>query len=446
MLQTLERVPLGAVYAGTTPPDASSGPVGMAERIETLDVLRGIALFGMFLVHFLEASVPTTPFGRALGTVNEWFLANRFMSMFAILFGAGFAVQLSRAETRGDRFAWRYLRRMLALAVFGVIAEDLLGFHILLSYAIWGAALLLIRSWPPRGIVVALIVCLLSQTIYWGGRAGYDVATGGAEKYRSDVALCGYRLPFAWLPSFRASKVCQHDFQRGLDARRAARGQSSNDYASVVRRRFAGTWNQWVHSDLRGYLPWNVFALFLMGVLGCRMKLFQQPGEHRRLIAGLMVYGALATIGDWSIYSYLSSTQSANAPLPVQVVLGFFALPLGRDEGLTFIYVGALLLLVASSPVWLHRLRAFGVTGRMALTNYIVQAVILDLTVRSQYGLHLRINTAYAPLAALALFACVVGLSSWWLRQYRYGPLEWIWRSITYWKRPTLVALHPATK
>lgn len=443
MLKTIDRVPLTGAYHGTPTPGASTGPVGSVERIGTLDVLRGIALFGMFLVHFLEASVHATPFGNALVTVNEWILANRFMSMFAILFGAGFAVQLSRAEAHGDRFVWRYVRRLLALVVFGVIAEDLFGFHILLSYAIWGAALLLIRSWSNRALFLALIVCLMSQTIYWAGRAEYDVVTGGIDKYRADAALCGFGLPFAWLPSFRASKTCQDDFQRGVAARRGIPGQS-NDYLAVVRRRFAGTWNKWVHSGPTAFLPWNVFALFLWGVLAFRMRVFQHPGEHRRLIAALMVYGAAATIGDWYLYPYLSSPQSASAPLAVQIALGFFALPLGRDDGLTFIYIGAILLLVASSSAWLQRLHAFGVAGRMALTNYMLQVVILDLTVRSAYGLHLRFKTEYAPLAALALFAFNVTLSSWWLSRYRYGPLEWIWRAVTYWRTPPLIAIDQA--
>lgn len=440
MFKRLERAPLGAVDQGTTTPAVSSGPVAAAERVETLDVLRGIALFGMFLVHFLDFSVDaTTAFGRALGNVNSWFFANRFMTMFAILFGAGFAVQLSRAEARGDRFAWRYLRRLLALLVFGIISTDLFGFGILLDYAIWGLPLLLIRSWSNRAVFLALIVCLLSTPIYWAGRAGYDVATGGVEKYRADAGLCAaFGLPFVSLPSFSATKMCQDERQRRMAARREA-GRQSNDYLSVVRKRFVGTWKSWTHPWPMTFLPTGPFTLFLIGVLGFRMKVFQRPGEHGRLIAGLMVFGAASFIVDWYLYPYLFSTRGVSAPLPVQIALGFFAMPLTRDVFLAFVYIGAILLLVASSPVWLQRLRVFGVTGRMALTNYILQVVIIDLMVRSAYGLHLRIKIEYAPLAAFALFAFDFALSSWWLSRYRYGPLEWIWRSVTYWKPPALV-------
>jgi uncharacterized protein len=432
--------PLGAVAQGTIPPAAPNGPVGAAERIETLDVLRGIALFGMFLVHFYDFSVEaTTPFGRALGNMNDWFFANRFMTMFAILFGAGFAVQLSRAEARGEQVAWRYVRRLLALLVFGIISTDLFGFHVLLDYAIWGLPLLLVRSWSNRAIVFALIVCLMSTPLYWAGRAGYDVATGGVDRYRADAGLCpAFGLPFVSLPLFSATTLCQGERRRRAEARREAPGQP-NDYLSVVRRRFVRTWDSWAHPWPMTFLPTGYFPLFLIGVLGFRMKVFQRPGDHRRLIGGLMVFGAVSSIlSTWFLYQYLFSMRGMHAPLAVQVALGFLVMPLARDVFLSFVYIGTILLLVASSPAWLPRLRAFGVTGRMALTNYILQVAIIDLMVRSPYGLHLRINPEYAPLAALALFAFDFAFSSWWLSRYRFGPLEWIWRSVTYWKIPAL--------
>lgn len=101
-----------------------------------------------------------------------------------------------------------------------------------------------------------------------------------------------------------------------------------------------------------------------------------------------------------------------------------------RENWLAFTYIGAILLLV-SRPGWQHRLSAFSLTGRMALTNYMLQVVLLDLTF-SNYALGAQIDALFAPVAALALFAVEVALSRRWLSRFYYGPLEWSWRSATY--------------
>jgi uncharacterized protein len=102
------------------------------------------------------------------------------------------------------------------------------------------------------------------------------------------------------------------------------------------------------------------------------------------------------------------------------------------------------LLLLAYRPVWTARLAPFGQAGRMALTNYMVQAALLDL-LASSYGFGLRLRPyLYAP-AALVCFAAVASASIAWLRRYRFGPLEWVWRTVTYARRQPLRRLPPVS-
>jgi uncharacterized protein len=414
---------------------AGPGPVAASERIQVLDVLRGIALFGMFLVHFVAFSRPAAgPFGRWVELANGWFFQNRFATMFATLFGVGFAVQLSRAEARGDRFALRYGRRLLALAAFGIIAQGFFGFPVLLGYAIWGLPLLLIRKWSNRALLVTLFLCLYSTPLYWLARASYDVAIGDKDRYEMDGGLCaGYGLPFVTLPSFGANKLCQAERTRRMEYQRRLRPNQSADYATLVRQRFAATWAEYAHPWPMTFLPTNVFSLFLVGLLGFRIGVFQRPREHMRLIIGFMVFGiASSVLSTWFLYQFVFSPSTAVAPLFTQVAAGFLALPLLRDVFLAFVYFGAVLLLAARSSAWLYHLRPFAITGRMALTNYVLQVMILDLIFR-KYGLGLSLRVEYAPVAALALFAADLAFSAWWQARYRYGPLEWLWRSITYW-------------
>jgi uncharacterized protein len=98
---------------------------------------------------------------------------------------------------------------------------------------------------------------------------------------------------------------------------------------------------------------------------------------------------------------------------------------------LTFTYMGIVLLLVARNPVWLKRLSFFGWAGRMALTNYMLQIVLLDLLF-SKYAFGVSLRPIAGAGAAIALFLLDSAISRWWLTRHRYGPLEWLWRSATY--------------
>jgi uncharacterized protein len=105
-----------------------------------------------------------------------------------------------------------------------------------------------------------------------------------------------------------------------------------------------------------------------------------------------------------------------------------------REMWLTFTYIGVVLLLVARDPSWVRRFAVFGWTGRMALTNYMIQIAILDLLF-SKYALGLEIAPLAGLTLAIVLFLADAAFSRWWLRRFSYGPFEWLWRSITYARR-----------
>ena len=119
------------------------GPAGITsdpDRIVTLDILRGMALFGMILVHFHQTmEIPSTGAEDLVGWTIWMGVETKSWATFAFLFGAGFAILMRRAETRGLKVVPLYLRRMLGLAVIGLAVQLLLGFRILLDYAIWAS-------------------------------------------------------------------------------------------------------------------------------------------------------------------------------------------------------------------------------------------------------------------------------------------------------------------
>ncbi len=392
-----------------------SAPVQQSERIEVLDVLRGIALLGMFFVHFSDHSTdPGGGFGHFYHRVVQLFFEDRFWSMFAILFGVGFAVQLRRADARGDKFIARYVRRLLALAVFGFIAEGFFGFNVLLAYAVWGLPLLLVRRWSTKALVIAMLLCATSIPIYFVTVATYATAAGKAEPTAAD-------------------RKAVRDRNQAINETHRA-GEHSTDYRTVVAARIR--YMPFFYSRPFSFLPTSDFTLFLLGFLGLRLGLFENPRRHRRLIAGMMIFGAASWAASEWLFPLLHITAPPSWPRPIRTLTAFatngsYGFALVRDMWLAFTYIGATLLLVAHNPAWLRRLSAFGITGRMALTNYMLQVMVLDFTF-SNYALGLHISAAYAPLAALALFTVDVAFSRWWLSRYQYGPLEWLWRSATY--------------
>lgn len=386
-------------------------PATVPGRIGALDVLRGIALLGMLLVHFNNYAVDEATPSR----LSAWyergvtlFFEERFWAMFGILFGAGFAVLLERVEARGGPFVKIYLRRMAALAGFGVIAHAVFGYNVLLGYAAWGLPLLLVRRWSVRALTIALVLSASSWSAYALATTAVRVARDGEAAYLAEREKM-----------MASNRAFFDQNQKERDA---------SDFRTVLlgRLRHMG----WFYAQPFSFLPVNTLTLFLIGMIGFRLRLFDRPAEHRRMIGGLMAFG----VASWLAGHLISPGEpSPERSLLASMALGWATTGFGliREMWLAFTYIGFVLLLVARNPAWLQRLAIFGWPGRTALTSYMVQIAVLDLTM-SNYGLGLQLTRMTLCAAGLALFVVNAMASRWWLARMQFGPLEWVWRSITY--------------
>ena len=379
------------------------------DRLYVLDVLRGMALLGMFLVHFSEFSSDGNSADAVYRNGVYILLEERAWATFAILFGVGFAIQLRRSEARGDSFVANFLRRLAALAAFGFAAHAFFGFNVLLGYAIWGLPLLLMRRWSVRALAIALIV----STTSW---STYAIATGAYS-----VARRGDRATVAQLDSSAARYRAFNDANH--------KAQQATNYRAVVAARLEHM--RWFYAQPYSFLPVFNLTLFLLGLLGLRLGLFDEPERHRRLIVSLAVFGVVSWVAEWWIFPALPRVTGVSFMTELVLTRLTYGLGLVRSMWLAFTYIGIVLLLVAYEPKWLWRLAVFAWTGRMALTNYMIQIAILDLTF-SKYALGLTVRPLVGFGMALALFLADALFSRWWLARFRYGPLEWLWRSITY--------------
>jgi len=378
----------------TPTPGRLPEPLGADERLHALDILRGLALVGMIVVHFHQFMRRE---GTGLDDLIGWavyiFVEQKAWGTFAFLFGVGFAILLRRLDARGLPVVAIYLRRLACLAVFGLIAQVFLGFQILLQYAGWGLVLLLIRGWSTRALLVtAAIAASVSPVV-----AELQLVSGVSSAFSNRAPLYA--------------------------AVEAASRQP--DYLVLL----AARWAFFVGSlprSLQHLLPGINLALFILGLLAVRHGVLDAPIAHSRRIVRWTVFGAVAWASSWLILSQLPAVGLDRAHWPVT-----FGFGLVEDQWLCLTYIGAVVLLLAYRPVWVTRLALFGYAGRMALTNYMVQSMVID-TLASRYGWGLTLRPiAYLP-AAVVLFSIEASISRLWLARFRFGPLEWIWRTITY--------------
>jgi uncharacterized protein len=254
-----------------------------------------------------------------------------------------------------------------------------------------------------------LVISAVSANAYFLGKAIYGVATRGEEGVRTELK------------------------ERAANARAFYQANRAEQDAAAYSTVFVGRLHhmRFFYAQWFSFLPVNTFTLFLLGVLALRLGLFDRPEEHRRLIVALMAFGVVS----WSSILLLMSRPTTELASPVirSIAIDMVTSGLGilRPMWLTFAYIGAVLLLVARNRIWLRRLAVFGWTGRMALTNYMIQIAILDWTF-ANYALHVSITPLAGMVAAIALFLVDAAFSRWWLARFRFGPLEWLWRSITY--------------
>lgn len=366
------------------------GGVPASGRIPSLDILRGVALLGMFVVHFHMRSTEPGGVDDLVRTLVWRLLESKSHGTFALLFGAGFALMLRRAEATGRPFAATYLRRLAVLALFGFAAHALFGYNVLLGYAVWGVLLLLVRRWSTRALMVAAVVCSMSSPLYHLAAQQGLMRTAGSQAVEA---------------AYEARRAEAAAANAAVDA-----AERQPRYAVLLSARLAHM--VWFHRQPFFFLPGGTLTLFIVGLLLVRHGVFEAPLAHRGVLIVMTVFG----VASWAVSNW---------------VLPGLALLL-RDQWLTFSYVALALFALARWPGLVARLRAVGHAGRMALTNYLLQVATLDMLF-SGYAVGLgTIRPVEGLAAALACFAAEAMFSSWWLARFRYGPAEWLWRSLTY--------------
>ena len=397
----------------------NTGPIEPERRLDAVDMVRGFALFGVLLVNMYNfgASDPLNwgaPIDELAFSVKRFFFETKSWRLFSFLFGFGFALQMLRAEQRGASFLPFYLRRLAVLFVIGMAHALLYDGDILMYYAELGLILVLFRKVPPNVLLVVSAILIMAFPVE---RAVTSLIEGPQNISSPDVRL--------------------EKARERLEERRQSHVYSVGSIGDVMAHN-AQAIPPNVVTDLRGSeSALATFAMFLLGLYAGRRRIFHDVEAHRVLIQRVFVWGLsiglLSMSGERILhltvgYSIFSSVQEATV---LQQFIGDTLFAFG-STALCLGYAAAITL-AAQHDGWKRIVSPLGAVGRLALTTYIVQTLMFTtLFYGYAFGQVFRIGPATVTAYALLFFSIQIVACAWWVRRFRFGPMEWLWRTLSY--------------
>lgn len=399
--------------------ETSLVPTEDAKRIISLDILRGVAVLGILIMNIQSFSMPSaayinpTAYGDLTG-INKliWILSHllaseKFMSIFSMLFGAGVVLFSENAESKGYNSAALHYRRMGWLLLFGFIHAYLFWYgDILVSYSLCGMLIFLLRKKQPRSLL-------------WMG-CGFFLIPVILN------ILMAYSIPF-WpeetiVSTFHSWKPDSVSIVHELEAMRGAWLERMG--IRIPAAIFLQT----------GYFMmgtfWHVMSMMLLGMALFKWKVLSAQRSNsfyfRMIVLGLVSGYALSGLGvllnfrdGWSMEFSMFIGSQFNYVGSACVALG---------------YVG--LISLCSKTGRFHRIKnLFASVGRMAFTNYFLMTLIAVLVFNGAgLALYGKVERDMQVVILLGIWILLLALSSFWLKRFPFGPLEALWRSLTYWK------------
>lgn len=386
----------------------SVDPTPIRERHDLIDALRGFALGGVLMVNLASftlyeflptparTALPTAGFDAVALQAMELLVNVKFITLFSLLFGLGFSLQMERAEASGGLA--RFVRRLLILIVIGLVHSYFIWWgDILLTYAVVGLLLVCFRHASDRVLLIAGLA----------------------------VALLLPPLLSPWIREALGAWPKQAQIYAGAQQAFSSSSPGEMFHGNIDTANWARVSN-WA-------LVCFVLGRFLLGYWAGRRGLFQHPLRHKiligRLFRGSLLAGIAMTVLQFTQAGLreqypLLDTEACKFTIRVLLRAGPLALGIAYATGFALLFL---------RPWWRPRLQALAPMGRMALTHYLTQSV---LGIALFYGIGLGIGPRWGVagwwLAWALIFAGQIAISHWWLARFRFGPVEWVWRSLTY--------------
>jgi uncharacterized protein len=429
-------------------PGAAATPVADAQRLRLIDALRGIALLGILLMNIPGFAMPnyfSEAFRSDPSNINFWvnavvavFFEGKMRALFGMIFGAGVLLFVLKKEQTGRPVTGLFYRRMFWLVLFGLIHAHLILWagDILYLYGVCGMLVYLFRNVNPRYLVlgVPLVAAFdfTAHTVFYRQIREDRIAYSEARKAEAE----GQSLTAAQVEALsRWREIEQTLIPNRADARENTRKMKSA-YATV-----AGYLRPLAFKLQTIYLPiivWDSLALMLLGLALYRWGFLSGRWANRDYWRVMVIgYGIGLPLVCYSFYHNFHTQPNLEAVLSrmeaVPVEWTRLIYPFQRIL-LVLAHVSAVILLYKSGL--LQRLfRRLEAVGQMAFTNYIMQSVICTL-VFFGYGLNYFAELEFYQIyfVVIAIWIVQLIISPLWLHHFLFGPLEWLWRSLTYWR------------
>lgn len=380
------------------------------KRIASIDRMRGFSLVGIFLVNMISFHSPyfyIDPEQWWDGTLNlvtyrfiDIFVQASFYPLFAMLFGYGLVILRERTLEKGNSFNRLAIRRLAILLLMGMLHAFLIWEgDILITYAVCGFAFLLFIGWSARRLFI-------------GGFILYIVPNILLLLMLALTMLASPEEPFTMYEK-EAAEQAMDAYQTGT-------------FAEVAVQRI----DEWTkNNNLLGFIFYliTILPLFMIGAGAAKIKLFEDVGEKRRKLAYLTVVLAAAGLLIKTFPYLLNRTLVTDY---AQDVFG----------GTLLAMAYALIIALASEKRTFDKvLVPLEAAGRLSISNYLFQSIVATLIFYS-YGLGFygKVSLFTGTILALSIYVIQLVLSSWWVKRYYYGPVEWVWRSGTYLKKQRL--------
>lgn len=380
------------------------------KRIASIDRMRGFSLLGIFLVNMISFHSPffyIDPEKWWDGTLNlvtyrfiDIFVQASFYPLFAMLFGYGLVILRERTLEKGNSFNQLAIRRLAILLLMGMLHAFLIWEgDILITYAVCGFAFLLFIGWSARRLFI-------------GGFILYIVPNMLLLLMLALTMLASPDEPFTMYDK-EAAEQAMDAYQTGT-------------FAEVAVQRI----DEWTkNNNLLGFIFYliTILPLFMIGAGAAKIKLFEDVGEKRRKLAYLTVVLAAAGLLIKTSPYLLDRTLVTDY---AQDVFG----------GALLAMAYALIIAFASEKRTFDKVLApLEAAGRLSISNYLFQSIVATLIFYSYgFGFYGKVSLFAGTILALSIYVIQLVLSSWWVKRYYYGPVEWLWRSGTYLKKQRL--------
>lgn len=389
-------------------------PIKNNSRAPILDMLRGVALLGVFVANIAVFSgyvflpekqkslLPTAATDVFVDFFHFAFIDGKFYSMFSLLFGIGFSIIISKS---GGIFT--FYKRLIILIAIGLAHIFLIWFgDILLLYALLGLLLPLFAKASNRTLLLLASVLILSPIILDTTR------TLSNEKFSPE--------------SYFYKKGAEKDEEIGLTQNTDfVKWVSEADYPKFKALLVGGFYYRWGGLIENNRLP-KVFALFLLGMMIGRNRWYENLPEKKQLLLQIRKWCLIIGLPTTLVFAYLSVFNDEEPKILHAIAYAFSVIPMA------FVYITSLILWHLKSQ---SALKAFAYVGKMTLTNYILQSCSAFLlfygTGMGWFG---KMGSTVTLFMAIGIFVIQVVLSKLWLRYFEFGPLEWVWRQLTYGK------------